>query len=237
MNQQVIDGKELGLIEIRRNVRAKRYLLRIVNGKIIATIPKGGTTQEILSFIDSKRKRLIEMLAKHQTQPVLNEDSRLKTCTFEIHIFRTQRTNIYVSLKDSILHIACPEKIDFNDGQIQQKLWSIVTKVIRMEALRVLPSRLAMLADRHGFRYAGVSIRQTRTRWGSCSSKKRISLSASLMYLPEYLIDYVLLHELCHTREMNHSKQFWLLMNQVTNGNAQKFRTALKAFPAFARST
>ena len=159
---------------------------------------------------------------------MLNEDSQLKTYTFELHIFRTKRTNIYVSLKEGILYIACPEEINFNDEQIGQKLWAIVERVMRIEAKHVLPSRLMMLASRHGFHYTSVTIRSAKTRWGSCSSKKRINLSYSLMLLPEHLIDYVLLHELCHTIEMNHSKRFWSLMNKVTDGYAQKLHKELK---------
>ena len=225
--EKIIDGKDLGPIVIRKNLRAKHYSLRVVDGKIIATIPKGGTESGILSFIDAKRERLRIMTAKIRTRSVLNEDCRMKTCTFELHIFRTQRTNIYISLKEGVLHIACPENTDFNNEQVQKTLWAILTKVMRIEAMRILPERLRMLALRHGFQYAGITIRTTKTRWGSCSSKKRINLSSSLMLLPDHLIDYVLLHELCHTVEMNHSERFWSLMNKVTNGSAQKFRKEL----------
>ena len=218
----------MGLIVVRKNLRAKHYSIRIVDGQIIATIPRRGTENGILSFIESKRERLGNMLAAHRKRPVLNEDCCMKTCTFELHIFRTQRNNIYISLKDGILHIACPEDTDFGNEQTQQKLWAIVTKVMRVEAVRVLPGRLVKLASLHGFQYAGVTVRATKTRWGSCSSKKQISLSVSLMLLPDHLIDYVLLHELCHTVEMNHSERFWSLMNRVTTGNAQKLRKELK---------
>ena len=225
---KTIDGKELGLIDVRKNLRAKHYSLRVVAGKIIATIPKKGTESELLAFIDSKRERLRKMIAENRKQLILNEDCQMKTRTFVLHIFRTQRTNIYISLKEGILHIACPEDTDFNNEQIQQKLWVIVSKVMRQEAIRILPERLAVLACRHGFQYSGMTVRQTKTRWGSCSSKKRINLSASLMLLPDHLIDYVLLHELCHTVEMNHSERFWSLMNKVTTGNAQNLRKELK---------
>jgi len=226
--EKVIDSKELGLIIIRKNLRAKHYSLRIVEGKIIATIPKRGSESGVLSFIDANRERLRRMLAKSTKRPVLDEDCRMKTCTFELHIFRTQRNNIYISLKDGILHIACPEETDFNNEPIQQKLWAVVTKVMRIEAIRVLPGRLAKLAAQHGFQYAGVTVRNSRSRWGSCSAKKRINLSSSLMLLPDHLIDYVLLHELCHTVELNHSERFWALLNNVTAGNAQKLRKELK---------
>jgi len=226
--EKTIDGKELGPIVVRKNLRAKCYSLRVVDGKIIATIPKRGTESGVVSFIESKRERLRSMLIKYPKQPMLNEDYQLKTCTFTLHIFRTKRSHIYISLKEGILHIACPEDIDFNNEQTQQTLRSIITKVMKVEAKRVLPERLEMLASRHGFQYAGVTVRNTRTRWGSCSSTKRINLSCSLMLLPDHLIDYVLLHELCHTVELNHSERFWSLMNKITNGSAQKLRKELK---------
>ena len=229
--EKTIDGKELGIIVVRKNQRAKHYSLRVVEGEIIATIPNRGTESEMLAFIDSKRERLRNMLEKSRKRPIMNEESQIKTCTFALHIFRTQRTNIYVSLRAGILHIACPEDIDFNDEQIQQKLWGIFTKVMKIEAARVLPQRLKMFASQHGFQYSNVSIREAnRTRWGSCSSKKRINLSSSLMQLPDHLIDYVLLHELCHTVEMNHSERFWSMMNTVTNGKTQDLRRELKEF-------
>ena len=104
----------------------------------------------------------------------------------------------------------------------------MIGRALRHEALRVLPKRLAALAARYGFSYTRVTVRDMRTRWGSCSSERRISLALSLMTLPEHLIDYVLLHELCHTVEMNHSQQFWLLMDRVTDGQAQKLRRDLR---------
>jgi predicted metal-dependent hydrolase len=214
-------------------MRAKHYSLRVRDGQLIATMPKRGAERELISFINSRRERLLDMLAKSLKRPVLNESCQIKTCTFELHIFRTQRTNIYISLKDEKLHIACPEETDFTDEQMQQKLWDILTKVIRYEAARVLPARVNILAELHGFNYKGVTVRKSGTRWGSCSSKKQLNLSLSLMFLPEYLIDYVLLHELCHTVEMNHSERFWALMDQTTNGNTQKYRKELKAYQLF----
>ncbi len=71
---------------------------------------------------------------------------------------------------------------------------------------------LARLSQSLGLPYAGSSVRLPRTRWGSCSRTGRISLSARLLLLPPPLVDYVLVHELCHTREPNHSPAFWGLV-------------------------
>jgi len=85
----------------------------------------------------------------------------------------------------------------------------------RCEAKINLPKRLKELADKHGFRYENVSIKNASTRWGSCSSVNNINLNLHLMRVPEHLIDYVLLHELAHTVVKNHGEKFWLLLEQV----------------------
>ena len=226
--EKTIDDKELGPIVVRKNLLAKHYSIRIVEGVVIATIPKRGTENEMLTFIENKRDRLRKMMERNRKRPVLNEYCAIKTSSFEVHIFRTRRTNIYVSLRDGILHIACPEDIDFDDERIQKMLWSIFTKVVKAEAVRLLPSRLEMIAAQHGFQYAGVTIRNTKTRWGSCNSKQQINLSSFLMLLPDHLINYVILHELCHTVEMNHGIRFNDLMDKVTDNCAQKLRKELR---------
>ncbi|MDR1331017.1 MAG: M48 family metallopeptidase, partial [Tannerella sp.] len=158
------------------------------------------------------------------------ESTALQTFTFRLHIFRSQRTGFYMTLKENTLHIACPAGTDFADDRVQPLLRRMLKKALRHEATRVLPPRLATLAAQHGFRYAEVTIRDVKTRWGSCSTAKNISLSLSLLLLPAHLIDYVMLHELCHTVEMNHSTRFWQLMDRVTDNRAKTLRSELKRF-------
>jgi predicted metal-dependent hydrolase len=71
---------------------------------------------------------------------------------------------------------------------------------------------LKRVSDQTGLRYATTSIRQQQTRWGSCSSRRSISLNARLLFLPPELVTYVLVHELCHTKHLNHSPKFWQLV-------------------------
>ena len=78
------------------------------------------------------------------------------------------------------------------------------------------------LARAHGFRVGRVSIRQQRTRWGSCSRAKGLSLNVKLLFLPRDIVEYVLLHELCHTVELNHSPRFWALMESLDPGYRRK---------------
>jgi predicted metal-dependent hydrolase len=82
-------------------------------------------------------------------------------------------------------------------------------RIDRKEAKKILVARLKRLAEIYGFTYNKVFIREQKTRWGSCSAKNNISLNVKLLLLPEKLMDFIMLHELVHTRIKNHSKYFW----------------------------
>lgn len=85
------------------------------------------------------------------------------------------------------------------------------------EAWKTLTGRLEELASENGFRYNKVCIRNQKTRWGSCSSRGNISLNMNLVRLPQHLMDYVILHELVHTRIKSHSKEFWTELGKFVN--------------------
>jgi predicted metal-dependent hydrolase len=231
MEKKIYDN-ELGTVTIRSNARIKRYSLNIKQGLVYANLPEGGSEKKLLAFIHSNKDKLIHALKKyHSAAPaILNEETALQTNTFRLHIFRSERTNVYMSLKEGILHIACPQETNFADEQMQQILKKLLEKALRHEAHRILPARLQELAARHSFVYSGLRIAHTKTRWGSCSSKRHINLSISLMLLPDHLIDYVILHELCHTLEMNHSPRFWAQLNKVTANQALSLRKELKTY-------
>jgi predicted metal-dependent hydrolase len=86
---------------------------------------------------------------------------------------------------------------------------------LRRQAKAYLPGRLAELAAQHGFSYNQVRIKHNVSNWGSCSVKKNINLNLNLMRLPAELRDYVMLHELCHLKYMNHGKEFHALMESI----------------------
>lgn len=103
-------------------------------------------------------------------------------------------------------------------------------EVLRARAKATLPQRVAELASRHGLKYGKVSIRASRTKWGSCSAVGNISLSLYLMILPEHLRDYVILHELAHTVHHNHSPRFHALVNSLTDGQEKTLARELKEY-------
>ena len=100
---------------------------------------------------------------------------------------------------------------------------------LRKQAKAYLPGRLAELAAQHGFSYNQVRIKHNVSNWGSCSVKKNINLNLNLMRLPAELQDYVMLHELCHLKYMNHGKEFHALLESICP-NHKELRRQLRDF-------
>jgi len=99
----------------------------------------------------------------------------------------------------------------------------------RAKAKRRLTIRLKQLAEKHGFTYSRVFIRNQKTRWGSCSHQNNINLNMKLVKLPDELMDYVILHELVHTRFKNHSSDFWAEMDRLVV-DGKEVRSRLRGY-------
>lgn len=78
------------------------------------------------------------------------------------------------------------------------------------KALSVIPDKVKYYAEIMGVTYGRITIRNQKTRWGSCSSKGNLNFNCLLMLMPDKVLDYVVVHELCHLKQMNHSKKFWM---------------------------
>ena len=229
----VIDG--VGEVTLRRSLRAKRYSLKIRGKEVLAVMPYQGSEALMRRFLEENAGRIRAALSKSPEPVVWDERTRFQTLSFTLRIVREAGENFRVRLSDGVLWIACPMETRFEEEAVQRALHDLVEKVMRVEAKRLLPVWVAELAERHGFRFAQVKISGSRTSWGSCSTRQSINLSLSLLLLPRHLIEYVILHELCHTVEMNHSPRFWALMDRVTDGKARALRQELKSYKPFDR--
>ena len=160
---------------------------------------------------------------------------------------RSRGKRIGITIKSEFVRVAVPNRETLMNAQkfveskmnwiqkrvskirIENEMGKTLPKIDREDARRVLTQRLAELAEDHNFDYGKVSIRSQKTRWGSCSSQNNISLNQNLLHLPDYLIDYVLLHELTHTRVKNHSSTFWNELEKVWP-DAKQMRKRLKTY-------
>lgn len=116
---------------------------------------------------------------------------------------------IATRLRPNEIYITHPASFSITHPAVQNAARSASLRALRKEAEILLPQRLHMLSQKTGLTYTSVDVKHLKRRWGSCSSSKEITLNIFLMQLPWHLIDYVLLHELAHTRVMRHGAPFW----------------------------
>jgi len=149
----------------------------------------------------------------------------------EVGTIRYERSDrakrIIISVKPKFVKVAIPKRQSFKNAQqfldsriewVKGRVHEIKKQVAKAKLLipierenarKILCQRLAELAQKHNFTYNRITIRNQKTRWGSCSSKNNINLNMNLLHLPPDLMDYILLHELVHTRIKSHGKPFW----------------------------
>jgi predicted metal-dependent hydrolase len=118
-------------------------------------------------------------------------------------------------MQDSLVVVKHPPALLASSAEVQAVAREAGVRALRRQAEQLLPQRLATLATRHGFSYRAVSIKRLKGRWGSCDQRGNIVLNLFLMQLPWPLIDYVLLHELTHTKVLRHGPDFWSAMSAV----------------------
>ena len=218
------------MVTFRQSPKARHYSLKISKGKVLAVMPVGGNEALMRRFINENRARIETALVKHPERLPLDETTDLRATTFRVRICRSERKDFRMRLQDEVLSVECPGETCFSDAKVQELLRSMIERALRHAAKRLLPDRLSGLAGRYGFCFNEVKINNSKSHWGSCTSRKNINLSLSLMLLPWHLVDYVLLHELCHTVEMSQNDRFWALMDKVTDGRALAFRRELKEY-------
>lgn len=107
---------------------------------------------------------------------------------------------------------------------------TIYNNWLKSRAKVYLAERTRVLAEENNFSFGRISVRNQKTRWGSCSTSGNISLNYKLMKYRHEIIDYVIIHELCHTKEMNHSKKFWKLVGEIVPGY-KALKRELKSHP------
>jgi len=204
-----IVDKEFGEIKIRKNKLARSVKLSVgVDGSLRASIPYYSPEFAVRRLINGNRDEIRKMLATHNAKNSY-QDGDLIGKTHTLFLRKFSGEEIKISNEGNQILVQIPQELAFENPLVQSEIRKTVSKILRKQAKAYLPRRIDFLAEKYGFSFEKLRFSHTGTRWGSCSSSGTISLNIALMNLPHHLIDYVIIHELCHTRQMNHSSKFW----------------------------
>ncbi len=200
VEQVTVGARQIPLMMVR-HPRARRYLLRLrADGTARVTIPRGGSIGAAREFVLRSTSWLEQQLQQMESRPQKNHTWMVGS---EI-LFRGESAR---------LETGEPGWIRFSGETLkanpETNLRPLIEWHLRQLATAELPPRLLALAARHGLTVRRVTVRNQRTRWGSCSRRGTISLNWRLIQTPAFVQDYIFLHELAHLLEMNHSERFW----------------------------
>lgn len=230
--------EQLGLITVRINARARRIIMRPQISGIVVTIPPHTSQRTLTNTLENFRQRLrahqLE-LQKNQVEDNTKETYidlkfRIETDLLTLTLEQGNSPKFLLRAEPGQTTIVCPPNICFNETERQEWLHRVIERALRQQAQWLLPERLRTLSILHNLPFNSCKVNVSKGRWGSCSIRKDINLSCYLILLPTHLREYVMLHELCHTREMNHGPLFWEMLNSLTEGRAKSLRKELKEY-------
>ena len=196
-----IGSRQVPLLMVR-NIRARRYLLRVrPDGTARVTIPRHGTACGALQFAERNRDWIERQLASALLAP----PAASPWLVGGQFLFRGELVNLEAFGPEHVRFATETVKVP----DLQLDLRPILERHLRHLAARELPEKVMHHAGVFGLKVRRVAVRNQKSRWGSCSTTGTISLNWRLIQTPPFVCDYIILHELAHLRHMNHSARFW----------------------------
>lgn len=203
--------------QLRVSTRARMVRLTITREKgLVVTVPAGFRMDLLSEILASKSDWIAKSIRKLEAAPVLEKPKPLPTELRLLAINETWQIVYKLAPGRVVTLTEKPRHVLMLEGKVKsvRTVRALLNRWMRIRAQQVLPDWLNRLSQSTRLPFNDVSIRDQRTRWGSCSSAKNINLNQKLLFLPPDLVDYIVIHELCHTVQMSHSKNFWNLVGK-----------------------
>lgn len=208
----IIQDEEFGKVVVRRSALGSQVRLRVgPDGTLRASLPPYAPLFLVKRLLASSRPEIRKILNDAAPKHDITSGMRVgKSHQIIINELRASETSI--ARKGLRIEIDLGVEDELDSPDVIRQVRDVMAQALRIEAKSYLPHRLSHLAEMHGFTYSNIRFSHSGGRWGSCNSKGTISLNIALMNLPFEVIDYVLIHELAHTKQMNHSPEFWSIV-------------------------
>ena len=192
-------------IKLKKSFKAKNISIKIKPFEgVLVTVPMLVSFKLAEDFVKTKikwiNKNLNKVQKQEQSYTFFSANNSFKTRSHLINITSTELSKNTVQIENTNVKVLISKKLSISSEENQLYIRNIILEIWRKEAKEYLPRRVKALAIDHNFNYQKLTIKNTKSRWGSCSFDNNINLSLHLMRISNELIDYVILHELVHTK-------------------------------------
>lgn len=235
--QRIITVEGIGDVAVskRRNSRTMRLSVHPEKG-LLLSIPFCVSFADAERYVLESREWIAKTLQRqkqkgerHLFTPQSHFNCRSTTLMFATTDSRSKILS--AKINDYVVTVTYnPQLVDFKLDKVQTFIKKAIITSMQMEAEKLLFPRIDEISKRTGLTFRKVSIGNALTRWGSCSSNKDIILSCRLLMLPDHLVDFIILHELCHIAQMNHGPKFHELLYKLSDGKAPQYEKELKGY-------
>lgn len=225
-----------GTVTVRRRAGARSIRIRIEADSLSVSADPYTSIKDIIRLLEDNEDKILEkQMSQKSRQQFVTDNFEIKNRYFSLSVQKDDKLRKHLLALETErgsmpyrFTLKCSTDVDFSDSATQEVLLKAINQTIRRVAQKPLEERTMQLAAQLGLEVNAVRTKLEKSKWGSCSSRKNINLSAYLILLPERLTDFVIIHELCHLREMNHSPRFHALVNQYTGGREKELDRELK---------
>jgi hypothetical protein len=205
--------ENLGKITVYKRRGIRNVRLSVTHGgDVRVSLPVWAPYKLGIEFVKNKHQWIQK---QQQPKGLLSQDTRVGKNHTLYFLTKPSSSKITTRVTATEIRVFMPLSMNISHSLVQEAAEKACVKALKKQAAQLLPRRIEKLAMQHGFVYSGIAVKQLKRRWGSCNEKKEIVANCFLMQLPWELIDYVLLHELMHTRIMAHGPKFWQELAQL----------------------
>lgn len=211
MAKTTMNIPDIGDVDFVKNPRAKNIRIHINGSKVKVTYPRYVSRVLARTYVISKKA----WINNHKTKVHVFHNGDLIGKQHKLSLEFSDAEKISSKVTSDILHIRVPQELDPHSSSVQTKIHKKIEKILRTESEDLVTDRLKDISFENNIDYRSINYKKLTRRWGSCDNKKNIILNLYLVQLPWDLINYVIVHELAHTIELNHSPKFWKIVESI----------------------
>jgi len=237
MNTKILHLPEIGEVNFRKSKRNIKINITIKPpGKISVSLPEKLDFAHAEKFVQNNMSWVVENLERirkiKRAPEIIDEATNYKTRKHTLCFQAHDSQKVHYELFNSLIIVRYPQETNIHEEFVQKVVKKSIDQALTIEAKGYLPERAEFLSQKTGLIYKDMSIFKSKKFWGMCMDDNSIKLNIHLMRLPDELIDYVILHELSHIKEKNHSPAFYKMLTSLVPEHKTLYERMKKYYPS-----